>query len=361
MTEVANSLGDPAVASYWKSYNHYDPNLIKLDFFKDTTLTAEEKIDGSQFSFAKLPDQWGTARLVFRSKNKQIPFTSSDHMFSKPIRHLYKVGAFSIIPKNVVFRCEVLNTNRHNKLTYDTVPTSNMVMFGAENLATGKSVPRSVWSVIAQELGIDTVSHLGYIDTRGRTPAEVIDIASKWIGSKSQFGSTYIEGVVLKRETNWVLNQDGTPVYAKLVASEFKEIMKAPTGTTKVNRHTEIISRLVEMVQLDAIYSKAVQHLTEDGEISSSNKDIALIIKKVVKDLGEEFEGVAKDVLWKWARPQVTGAVVKGVAPWYTKRLERQMLGENVDVVDAEVVGESTGDSVQGDEPSGSGEDPVAI
>lgn len=338
---------DPKVPSYWKSKNYYDPDLTKKDYFKDTTLVVEEKIDGSQFSFGYCSNIYGAFRMVFRSKNVALQYGAADNMFGDAIRYLYGRNAPAILPKNVVFRCEYVRNKKHNKLTYDRIPSGCLVMFGAEDLATGKGVGREVWSLIAREMGIDVVHEYGTINTRGKSFDEVIKEASVHLGKQSMLGGSMIEGVVLKRVSDYIVDQDGTPIYAKIVGDEFREIARIPKKTRKCDTQEVIIQHLIDMVQKDAIYSKAVQHLLEDGKLEGSNKDIGPLIVEVQRDIATDMEEPAKTVLWEWAKDQVVRGCVKGFATWYQARLKRLASDENVDAVNAEPVGEDLHTVVQ--------------
>lgn len=356
---MVDTLRMESLPSYWKSKNHFDPDLVRLGFFDNTVLTAEEKIDGSQFSFGKVSDQYGGHKMMWRSKNCDIKYDkSADQRFFQAIQGLYANNVYSICPTNVVFRCELVTSKRHNKLTYNRVPNGFLVVFGAENLATGRSVPRYIWTAIAKQLGLDVVDLLGYIDTKDKSAADVINKASEWLGKESMLGGAAIEGVVLKRETNWILNQDGNPIYCKIVANEFREMMRVKETTKGVKNEDDIIGRIVSMIQTDAVYSKAVQHLMDDGKITNTVKDIGPLISEIQKDLGEEVAPMAKEVLWEWARHQVVRGVVTPFALWYKKRLARISASEDVDDSNAQVVGDSVDKGNEGNESVGAGKDP---
>lgn len=356
---MVDNVRTESLPSYWKSKNHFDPDLVKLGFFHDTMLTAEEKIDGSQFSFGKVTDKYGGTRMMWRSKNCDIQYdTKSDPRFHQAIQNLYANNVFAVAPLNVVFRCELVSTKRHNKLTYNRVPSGFLVVFGAENIATGRSVPRYIWTAVAEQLKLESVRLLGYIDTKEKTATEVINTASGWLNMESMLGGAAIEGVVLKRETNWVLNQDGNPIYCKIVANEFREMMRVKETTKGVRGTEDIIGRIVSMIQTDAVYSKAVQHLMDDGKLTNTVKDIGPLISEIQKDLSEEVSPMAKEVLWEWARHQVVRGVVTPFALWYKKRLARISASEDVDDSNAQTVGEGADKGNEGNESVGAGEDP---
>lgn len=337
----------PKVPPYWKSKNHYDPDLIKNGYFENTELVVEEKVDGSQFSFGFIANQYGAHMMSFKSKNVDIPYASTDSMFSHAVRYLYSKAVSTIVPKNVVFRCEFLSSKKHNKLTYDRIPNGYLVMFGAEDLVTGKSVNREVWSLIARELGIEVVREFGRINTAGKSVEDVIKEASVHLGKQSMLGGSMIEGVVLKRTSNYIVDQGGIPIYVKIVGDEFREIARVPSRRLRNISPSEVVQKLVDMVEKDAIFSKAVQHLLEEGKIAGNNSDIGPLIKEVQKDIAIEMEAPAKEVLWEWAKEQVIRGCVSGFAKWYQARLARAISNENVDVVDAPVVGENLHTVVQ--------------
>lgn len=331
------------VPSYWKSKNFYDPDL--KDFFVNTILAVEEKIDGSQFSFGFLPNKYGAYVLRVTSRNKELATYNVDSMFAKAVNHLTATKYRDILPKDVVFRAEAVCTCKHNKIHYSRTPLGFCVVYGAENLKTGATVPRTVWQLVANELGLEPVRAFPTVGTNGKTLSDVIDEVKQYLEDESQLGGSKVEGVVLKRHENHILTPDGVPMFAKVVSDSFREIAK-PRKLKGLVTEDKIIKEILDLVNKDMVYSKAVQHLTEAGQLSHSNSDIGPLINEIKRDISEDIKEPAKALLWEWARNQVVTGVVEGFAKWYIKKLSGGITSEDVDAGNAGLVGKGTGTSL---------------
>jgi len=193
-----------------------------------------------------------------------------------------------------------------------------MVIYGAENLLTGSPVPEHVWRLLAKELKIETVKQFGYLDTTNKSMLEIIEATQTWLKTISQLGKSTVEGVVLKRMKDQILTQDGVPMFAKVVSDSFREI-KCPEKNPKPI--TDIIATLVALVDQDKIYMKAVEHLRDENKIEFKSSDIGILINEVKRDLLEDMATPAKELLWQWAKDQVTKGAVMGFAKWYQNYL----------------------------------------
>lgn len=327
--QMLNIVDTTKIPPYWKSKNHYDPDAA--NFFKDTILTVEEKIDGSQFSFGHLPNMYGRYNLVAKSKNANLDTTHPmNDMFAPAIKHILSKQWYNIIPKDVVLRAEALSSVKHNRITYGRTPLGHCVVFGAEDLTTGRQVPEHVWRTIASELGLETVMRFVSINTKDLTYQQIIDSVLKYMECTSALGNSKIEGVVLKRERDHILTQDGVPIFVKVVSEAFREIQSVPKQKAEQN---DIIGEIVDMVKLDAVYFKAIQHMQESTGLTYTNSDIGPLINQIKKEVVEDLKEPAKDLLWQWAEKQVLTGCVTPFAKFYQNYLSTIKKEEVIDAV----------------------------
>lgn len=345
------------VPSYWKSKNFYDPDL--KGFFEETTLTVEEKIDGSQFSFGFLPNKWGTYVLRMTSKNKEVEIWQPEGLFKNVVEYLKTKDYRQILPKDIVFRGEAVCSPRHNKLHYSRTPFGYCVVYGAENLRTATEVPRTVWQLVALEMGMEPVRQFPSLQTHGKALSDVINEVKGYLEDESMLGGPKVEGIVLKRTKNHINTQDGVPMFAKVVSDSFREIAK-PKKTKGIVSDAGVIKEILDLVNKDMVYSKAVQHLREEGILAYSNSDIGPLINEIKRDIAEDLKEPAKSILWEWAKNTVTTGIIDGFAQWYIKKLKGDAANEDVDASNAGTIGEGTDSGMQSEQPSTPSEDPIA-
>ncbi|MEM0143422.1 MAG: hypothetical protein QXL94_05680, partial [Candidatus Parvarchaeum sp.] len=116
---------------------------------------------------------------------------------------------------------------------------------------------------------------------------------------------------------------DARPLFYKLVKEGFRE-MNAENWN-KEHKNLSAEEMVFGMLNTEAIYSKAVQHLQEDGERLGEMKDIAKLIELVKDDLYTEYVSEIKEVLWKAYKEKVERMLLKGLAPYYKERLYTEM------------------------------------
>src|SRR5690242_13797365 len=86
-------------------------------------VTIEEKIDGSQFSMTLAPEG-----LACRSKGQDLVVDAPEKMFSKAVA---TAKALPLRP-GWVYRCEYLQSPKHNTLTYDDIPPQHLALYDVE-------------------------------------------------------------------------------------------------------------------------------------------------------------------------------------------------------------------------------------
>lgn len=299
------------ISSYGKPLNYGHRYLSGLN---QEPCVVQEKIDGSQFSFAKMD-----GRLVCRSRSAQIDLEMPQALVGPTVRHLQSV--VDRIPEGIVFRGEAMCKPRHNCLTYERVPRGHLVLFDVEAprlqalTIHGHKVVIERW---AEVLEVEPVAHLGTLQ-----PGFVLDEA--WLNSHlekpSQLGGKR-EGVVVKNYQR--LGPDSKPMMAKLVSQDFKEANKQLWRGIK-NPQAGVMEKLEAVYRTEARWNKAVQHLCEAGELEMVPQDIPKLLKEVNQDLLAEEQEAIKQMLFDHYWKPLSRAVTRGLPEWWKARLMEEV------------------------------------
>lgn len=290
------------------SYNSY-PKIFALGHralkhLFDNPVLIEEKIDGSQFSFAKI-----NGELRCRSKGKEQVPDCPDKMFERACEVAMKL--LPLLTEGYTYRAEYLSKPKHNVLAYDRTPLNNLILF---DVAVGHETYMSYEDKYreALRLGLDTVPRIyeGMV-TNPEQLKELLDRTSVLGGQK-------IEGLVIKNYEQF--GPDKKILVGKFVSEAFKEVHKREWKASNPGKN-EVISILAGQYTSIARWNKAVQHLRERGELTQSPKDIGPLMKEIQKDFVEECSDEIKDALFKWAAPKLQRMVIKGFAQYYKEKL----------------------------------------
>jgi hypothetical protein len=149
---------------------------------------------------------------------------------------------------------------------------------------------------------------------------EEIDAFRGFLDTTAILGGQKIEGVVVKPVNYDLFGRDKKVLMGKFVSEAFKEVH---SKTWKVDNPSvgDIIAVIGARYCTAARWSKAIQHLTERGEIEDSVRDIGKIIKEVPEDIKKECEEEIKDALMGWAWPHIRRVVTRGLPSWYKEHL----------------------------------------
>lgn len=243
----------------------------------DATVWVEEKIDGSQFSFAVFGGV-----LHLRSRGGAIDGAAPQKLFAPAVDTVRRMHAEGALIDGQIYRAESVASPRHNVLTYERTPVGGMVLWD------GPELP-----------GVESVTRLA-----GPVPwSELKATISAFVDGPSQLGGRR-EGIVIK---------DGTTAW-KLVSDRFKEVKhipKKPLG----------IESLVESYRTEARWAKAVAHLREAGILTGTPRDIGPLMAEVSRDIERECASDIKDALWELFRKQVLKGAAEGLPDWYRSQL----------------------------------------
>lgn len=289
------------IHSYNKIFN-LGHKAIQMLF--TTEILVEEKLDGSQFS-------WGVSNgeLYCRSKGKGLVVDAPEKMFLKAVETAKELQPL-LIP-GAIYRGEYLQKPKHNVLCYDRVPAKNIMLFDVE--MPGQNF--LTWDQKANE-----ASRLGLEVVPKMFEGKINDVTKLYelLNQNSILGSQKIEGFVIKNYN--LFGIDGKILMGKYVSEDFKEVHQ---GEWREQNPTtgDILERLVLKYKTPARYQKAIQHLTERGEITQTLKDIGPLIKEVQKDIEEECSLEIKEELFKYAWDHIARRITGGVPSWYKELL----------------------------------------
>lgn len=269
----------------------------------DAPVVVQEKVDGSQFSFANLGGE-----LHMRSKGRPVHLGNGDKLFTPAMETATRLMDEGRLPEGVVFRGETLCSPKHNALQYNRVPKGNIVLFDAHTLdqTNVASDPLPTWPDL-EWVPTLYVGHVG-------EPRDLLDL----LATESFLGGTLIEGFVAKRYD--VFDQFGTPLKGKYVSEAFKETAAKEWKQANPGRQ-DVVAGLIAGLRQPRRWEKAIEHLRDDGMLDGSPKDIGPLIKAVQTDVLEECEDTIKQVLFDYFKKDIVRGVTGGLPEWYKDRL----------------------------------------
>lgn len=290
------------LSGYSKIYN-FGHKLLQ-DYF-DEEVIVEEKVDGSQFSFAKIDGQ-----LFCRSRGKQLDLNNPEKMFIQGIEAAKKL--LPLLKEGYVYRGEYLSGPKHNTLRYDRIPENHIILFDiTTNVETYMN--REEKEAEAKRIGLECVP----LFFKGRVTSA--DQLRRFLETLSVLSDNQkVEGVVCKRYDKF--GPDAKVLMAKFVSEEFKEKHNKDWKDRNKTSKT-IIESITHTYKTTARWDKAIQHLKEAGKIEDDVKDIGLLMKEVNKDILEECKDEIKDILFKWAWKDLSRQLVKGLPEYYKQKL----------------------------------------
>lgn len=298
------------ISGYGKVYNlgHY-----ALDDLLKGPVVIEEKIDGSQFSFAKIDGE-----LFCRSRGQALNIDAVEKMFIKAVGAVQTV--FDQLKEGWVYRGEYLSKPKHNTLKYDRVPVNNIMIF---DIDTGDQhyLNSEDKAVEAKRLGFECVPLVFIYEGSGWTYEQF----QHMLDTESVLGGTKIEGIVIKNYTHF--GKDGKSLKGKFVSEAFKE---RHTKDWKGRNPTsvDIKMQIAEELATPARWEKAIQHLNEEGKLLNDVKDIGPLLKEIQQDVLVECEADIKERLFKWAWKDIGRKVTSGFPQWYKEQLAKEQFQE---------------------------------
>ena len=291
--------------SYPKIYNLGHAAIAEL--FHDP-IVAEEKVDGSQFSFGRFGEE-----IKMRSKGQQMTLDHFEGMFKLAVDWV-RENAPNLID-GWTYRAEFLAKPKHNVLAYDRVPEKHLIIFDINSSEEGYLPPLAKIAE-AERLGLECV------------PQYIVcgpDQIKNLLEHVSCLGGQKIEGLVFKNYHRFGV--DKKVLMGKHVSEAFKEVHKGdwrernPTGG-------DVVQELILKYKTPARWQKALQHLKERGECTDSPKDIGPLMKEVNVDILAECKGEIMEALFNYAWPKMSRGVCSGLPQWYKSELFDKQFAE---------------------------------
>lgn len=293
------------INSSWHSY----PSIYNVghgavsEIFSDNVL-IEEKVDGSQFSFGIF-----NGEIHVRSKGAQLDIKAPEKMFSIAVDTVASLSAN--LKDGYTYRAEYLQKPKHNTLVYDRTPKNNIIIFDI-NPAQEIYLSYEEKEKEAQRLGLEIVPRL--YDGKVTTSDQLLAL----LDTKSILGGVNIEGIVIKNYARF--GKDKKALMAKFVSESFKEKHTGDWKSRNPN-YSDVIELLVTELKTNARWEKAVQHLRDFGKLTSSPKDIGMLIKEVQEDAMKEEVEYIKDRLYNLAKNKISRGITCGLPEWYKEYL----------------------------------------
>lgn len=289
----------------WHSYPKiYNLGHAAISDLLDEDVLVEEKVDGSQFSFGRFGDE-----LRCRSKGQQLIIDAPEKMFSLAVDQVK--ARFEHLHPGWTYRAEYLQKPKHNALSYDRVPQSNLIIFDI-NDAEESYLPYDLKKQEAERLGFECVP----IVFHGKINSA--DEIFSYLERISVLGGQKIEGMVIKQYKKF--GADKKVLLGKYVSEAFKEVHK--NDWKKENpSNTDFISALGQNYRSKARWNKSVQHLKEKGELENSPRDIGKLIKEIPFDIDAECREEIKEKLFIQAWPHIKRIAIAGFPEWYKEQL----------------------------------------
>lgn len=301
--ELNKSMG-----TSWHTYPKiFNVGSVELNTFFDESVQVEEKVDGSQFSFGIF-----NGELVARSKGKQLIIDAPEKMFTAAIETVKEL--MPLLKDGWTYRVEYLSKPKHNALTYDRIPSKNLIIFdvndGEESYLSYEDKKAE-----AERLGLEVVPliYTGMVTS----PEQFM----KLLDNVSVLGGQKIEGVVLKNYTKF--GRDKKVLMAKYVSESFKEVHKSEWKTSNPTKN-DVLQTLIIKYKSESRWNKAVQHLKERGEFTNSPQDIGGLIKEVQHDIVTECKEDIKEELYRWAIDHIKRGSVRGLPEWVKEQLVKE-------------------------------------
>lgn len=301
------------MSTSWHSYpSIYALGHRVLEPLFTESVRIQEKIDGSQFSFGVFEGE-----LRCRSKGAQLIVDAPEPLFARAVDSARAVA--SRLVDGWTYRGEYLSKPKHNTLNYNRVPSGHIILFDISDAQEGYLTHDAVGAEAAR-LGLEAVPQFFEgVWTEGA------DGLLALLEHESVLGGVKIEGVVVK--SNTLYGPDKKRLMGKFVSEAFKEVHNKEWKTTNPGSK-DIIEQLVDRYRTEARWQKAVQHLREQGRIEGSPRDIGALMKEVSPDVLRESEDDIKDALMKWAWPQISRGVTRGLPEWYKEQLLREQFDD---------------------------------
>lgn len=278
-------------------------------------VSVEEKVDGSQISFAKIDGE-----LHIRSKGQVIDIDNPPKLFGRAVATI--VSKADLLKEGFVYRGEAICTPRHNVLEYGRAPEGGVILFDVEDDLLGSPLYPTNRESEARRLGFESVPFEWIADP------SIIDEAfiAERLDRESSLGGPKYEGVVFKSFD--LYGADKKKLVAKFVSEAFKEQHGAKHSRQSLPGGYSPAELIASDYCTAARWQKSVQHLREDGQLTDSPKDIGALLQAIHADMDAECADEVGRRLYATYRKDIMRRVQHGFPEWYKEQLMHQQFEE---------------------------------
>jgi hypothetical protein len=272
-------------------------------------VVIQEKIDGSQFSFANVDGE-----LRCRSKNNAVgDGGNAEGMFGKVYKTAKAIFDTGTLPVGMVVRGECLDKPKHNVLAYGRIPVGNIIVYDIENpQRSGEYLRPAELEKQVTMWGLEVVPTLDWGEYTIDRFQKAVPV---WLEKESVLGSSKIEGVVVKNYLR--RDSEDNILMGKFVSAQFKEKMTGKPHNDKLAPVDQIISEF----NREAIWQKALQHCREDGKLAGNPKDIGTLVQEIKDDFKKENGQDVIDRLTELYYREIEKGILFGFPQWYKQKL----------------------------------------
>ena len=235
-------------------------------------------------------------------------------MFEKAIDYVSSIcgNITSRVPPEIFFYTEFLSKPKHNVLQYKRIPKHHLMLFAA--FLPGKGfVDYQQLNALSAVLDIEVVPLLFEGEVKN------VEELKQLLDLESGLGGETVEGIVVKNYAQTVFVADQVfPSLGKFVREQFKERHKTEWKQKEGKGKWQAF---LESFRTDARFRKAVQHLTEKGELNFTPADIGKLLAELKKDLIEEEKETIKDELYTFFVDEILRKATAGFPEWYKEQL----------------------------------------
>jgi hypothetical protein len=288
-------------------------------------IIAEEKVDGSQFSFGIFEEQVGVPvpgdeylmevepqkEIKVRSKGAVMHPDAPEKMFTAAVDTVKRLA--DQLHVGWTYRAEFLAKPRHNALAYDRVPNGHVIIF---DINSGEE------EFLSYEAKVQEAARLGLEVVPLLFKGTIIDIIGfrQFLETQSILGGQKIEGVVIKPSNYDLYGRDKKVLMGKFVSEAYKEVHSSSWKADNPSSG-DILALIGAKYGTAARWNKAIQHLHERGELENDVRDIGKLMQEIPIDVKKECEEEIKEFLFGWAWPHIRRQTSRGFPEFYKELL----------------------------------------
>lgn len=245
--------------------------------------------------------------LFCRSKGQRLVVDAPEKMFANAV----ETAKVLDLHDGWIYRCEYLNSTKHNTLNYGRIPHRHLIIF---DICPGLEAYLSPEEKFVEASRIDLecvpLFHHGNVSN--------LQQLTLFLERESVLGGCKVEGFVVKNYA--VFTPEKKVAIGKFVSEAFKEKHGVEWKASNPTQQG-IVESLIKRLKTEARWKKSIQHLRDAGQLEGSPRDIGPFLKELQADVQkEESEFIASELL-KHFGPQIWRGVIGGFPEFYKQIL----------------------------------------